>query len=53
MLTPWKESYEWPRADIILPTKVHLIKAIVFAVVMYESESESEVVFDFLQPRGL
>ena len=39
--------------DIILPTKVHLIKAIVFAVVMYESESESEVVFDFLQPRGL
>ena len=25
--------------DIILPTKVHLVKAIVFSVVMYESES--------------
>ena len=25
--------------DIILPTKVHLVKAMVFAVVMYECES--------------
>ena len=25
--------------DIILPTKVHLVKAIVFPVVMYECES--------------
>ena len=27
------------RRDIILPTKVHLVKAMVFPVVMYEYES--------------
>ena len=36
MLTPWKKSYD---RDIILPTKVHLVKAIVFPVVMYGCES--------------
>ena len=44
MLTPWKESYDQPRQhmksrDIILPTKVHLVKAMIFPVVMYRYES--------------
>ena len=43
-LTPWKESYDQPRQhlksrDITLPTKVHLVKAMVFPVVMYGCES--------------
>ena len=46
MLAPWKESYDQPRQhikgrDITLPTKVHLVKAMVFPVVMYECESWS------------
>ena len=41
---PWKKSYDQTRQhiksrDITLPTKVHIIKAIVFPVVMYECES--------------
>ena len=41
--TPWKESYDQPRQhienrDITLPTKVRLVKAIVFPVVMYGCE---------------
>ena len=44
MLTPWKESYDQPRhilksRDITLSTKVHLVKAMVFPVVMYGCES--------------
>ena len=45
MLTPWKKSYDQPRQhikkqrDITLPTKVHLVKAVVFPVVMYGCES--------------
>ena len=43
MLFPWKESYAQPRKhikrDITLPTKVHLVKAVVFPVVMYGYES--------------
>ena len=44
MLTPWKKSYDQPRQhiksrDITLPTKVHLVKAMVFPVVMYGCES--------------
>ena len=44
MLTPWKESYDQPRQhiqnrDITLPTKVHLVKAMVFPVFMYGCES--------------
>ena len=44
MLTPWKESYDQPSSifksrDITLPTKVHLVKAMVFPVVMYGCES--------------
>ena len=45
MLTPWKESYDQPRqhikkqSHITLPTKVHLVKAMVFAVVMCGCES--------------
>ena len=38
--TPWKKSYDQPRQhmksrNITLPTKVHLVKAMVFPVVMY------------------
>ena len=44
MLTPWKESQDQPRQhiksrDITLSTKVHLVKAMVFPVVMYGYES--------------
>jgi len=44
MLASWKKSYDQPRhilksRDITLPTKVHLIKAIVFPVVMCGCES--------------
>ena len=43
-LTPWKESYDQSRQHIkkqrhFLPTKVHLVKAMVFPVVMYGCES--------------
>ena len=43
-LAPWKKSYDQPRQhtesrDITLPTKVHLVKAMVFPVVVYECES--------------
>ena len=40
---PWKESYDQLRIlksrDITLPTKFHLVKAIIFPVVMYGCES--------------
>ena len=41
---PWKKSYDQPRQrlksrDITLPTKVHLVKAMVFPVVTYGCES--------------
>ena len=44
MLTPWKESYDQPREHIkkqryYLPMKVHLVKAMVFPVVMCGCES--------------
>ena len=44
MLTPWKESYDQPRQHIkkqrhTLPTKAHLVKSMVFPVVMYGCES--------------
>ena len=48
MLIPWKESYDQlvitidsilKSRDIILPTKVHLVKAMVFPVVVFECES--------------
>ena len=44
MLTPWKKSFDQPKQhiksrDITLPTKVHLVKAMVFPVVMYGCES--------------
>ena len=44
MLAPWKESYDQPRQriksrDITLPTKVHVVKAMVFPLVMYGCES--------------
>ena len=46
MLTPWKKSYDQPRQhiksrDVTLPTKVHLVKAMVFPVVMYGCESRT------------
>ena len=44
MLTPWKESYDQldsilKSRDITLPTKVRLVKAMVFPVVMHGRES--------------
>ena len=43
MLTPWKESYNLnsilKSRDIPLLTKVHVVKAMVFPVVMYGCES--------------
>ena len=43
MLTPWKESYDldsiFKSRDITLPTKVRLVKALVFPVVLYGCES--------------
>ena len=44
MLTPWMESYTnldsiFKSRDITLPTKVRLVKAMVFPVVMYGCES--------------
>ena len=44
MLTPWKESYDHLDSilkirDITLSTKVHLVKAMVFPVVMYGCKS--------------
>ena len=41
---PWKESYDKPRQciksrDITLPTRVHLVKPMVFPVVVYGCES--------------
>ena len=44
-LAPWKKSYDQPRQrilpsrDITLPTKVCLVKAMIFLVVMYGCES--------------
>ena len=40
MLAPWKKSYDKPKQhiekrDITLPTKVHVVKAMVFPIVMY------------------
>ena len=40
MLAPWRESYDQLRCilksiDITLPTKVHLVKAMVFSVIIY------------------
>ena len=44
MLAPWKERYDKPRSilkrrNITLVTKVHIVKAMVFPVVMYRCES--------------
>ena len=44
MLTPWKQSYDQPtqhikRRDITFSAKVHLVKAMVFPVVMHGCES--------------
>ena len=43
MFAPWKESYDQlsilKSRDIALPTKVHLVKAMVFPVVKYGYES--------------
>ena len=44
MLSSWKKSYDQPRQhiksrDITLPTNVHLVKVMVFPVVMYGCEN--------------
>ena len=43
MLAPWKESSDKPREriksrDITLPTKVHIVNAVVFPLVMHRCE---------------
>ena len=43
-LAPWKKTYDQPDSilksrDITLPTKVHLVKTMVFLVVMYGCEN--------------
>ena len=58
MLTPWRKSYDnldsiLKSRDITLTTKVHLVKAMVFPVVMYGCESwtvkkaESQIIGSF------
>ena len=45
MLAPWKKSYDQEKLcilksrDITLPTKVQLVKAVVFPVIMYGCEN--------------
>ena len=39
MLAPWKKRYYQPRQHITLLTKVHLVKSMVFPIVMYGCES--------------
>ena len=41
MLAPWKKIYDQARLSrsIAFPTKVHLVKALIFPVVTYECES--------------
>ena len=44
MITPWKKTYDHldgilKSRDITLPTHVHLVKAMIFPVVMYGCES--------------
>ena len=41
---PWKKSYDQPDSilknrDVTLPTKIHLVKAMVFPVVLYGCKS--------------
>ena len=38
-LIPWKKSYDQTRQHIKKPTKVHLVKAMIFPVVMYGCEN--------------
>ena len=43
MFVPWKKSYDklsvLKSRDITLPTRVHIVKAMVFLVVMYKCEN--------------
>ena len=54
-ITPWKESYDQPKqhikklsknVDITLSTRIHLVKAMIFPVVMHECESWTVKKFD-------
>ena len=57
MLTPWKENYGklgvFKSRNITLPTKVHIVKALGFPVVMYRCESwvikkvECQIIYAF------
>ena len=38
-LSPWKKSYDQKSRDITLPTKIYLVKAMVFPVVIYGSRA--------------
>ena len=39
MLFPWKKSYDKPRRCVTLPTKIRIVKAMDFLVVMYGCEN--------------
>ena len=62
MLAPWKESYDkldsvLKSRDITLPTKVFIVKAVVFPIVIYECEKERKwnysVMSDSLRPSSI
>ena len=40
-INPWKESYGKPRPHITFPTKVHLVKAMVFPAIVYGCENRT------------
>ena len=62
MLAPWKKSYDkldsvLKSRDITLPTKVFIVKAVVFPIVIYECEKERKwnysVMSDSLRPSSI
>ena len=54
MLAPWKKNYDklsvLKRRDFTLPTKVHVVKAMVFPIVTYESENSIMKKAEFQRP---
>ena len=57
MLAPWMKSYDKPRQhikkrDITLPTKVHLVRAMVFPLAMYACESWTTMNTEYLITDG-
>ena len=54
MLAPWKKNYDklsvLKRGDFTLPTKVHIIKPMVFPIVTYECENSIMKKGEFQRP---